>query len=130
MGYTREQMREYMRTYRAERMSRARAMLGGKCSHCGKKRGLQFDHVDPSSKVAAVTKLLHASSAEFDAEVAKCQLLCAACHQAKGENAGEVSRRQPHSLTAYKKGRCRCDICRGLNAERMKRNRELYGRRG
>jgi 5-methylcytosine-specific restriction endonuclease McrA len=128
MGYTREEMREYMRSYRADRLSRARALLGGSCCRCGKKRGLHFDHIDPASKAAAVTSLLHASNADFDAEVAKCQLLCATCHRVKGEEGGEAQRKQLHSLTAYKKGRCRCEICRGLNAERTKRNRELYGR--
>lgn len=112
MAYTREQMREYMRTYRARRIQQAVERLGGECARCGSKEQLEFDHIDPATKLRPVTLLQHASAKAFWAEVGKCQLLCHDCHVAKTRT--DAGRAEPEhgSLTMYGKGRkCRCRAC-------------------
>lgn len=62
-------------------MAYARQRLGGKCLVCGSVTDLHFHHIDKASKVKALTKMLHASEAAFEAELAKCELLCGECHR-------------------------------------------------
>jgi 5-methylcytosine-specific restriction endonuclease McrA len=95
MPYSREEMREYMRAYRERRMADARQRLGGCCANCGSTEDLHFDHIDPASKAKAITQLLHASRARFEAELAKCQLLCGDCHRVKTRAGKEIH----HKLT-------------------------------
>lgn len=62
------------------------AQLGGKCKKCKTTdtRVLQFDHVDPSTKITEATTLRHkADPSAFLEEIQKCQLLCANCHHIK-----------------------------------------------
>jgi hypothetical protein len=41
----------------------------------------QWDHIDPSNKIANLSKMVKwASIQELDAEIAKCEMVCAACH--------------------------------------------------
>lgn len=63
----------------------ARECLGGKCVKCGTTENLQFDHVDPATKLFRITKWrkVKASVEEFWVEIAKCQLLCRPHHQEK-----------------------------------------------
>lgn len=73
-------MREYMRVYQPrryrERMEYAREKLGGACVSCGSTENLEFDHVDPSTRVSKISQAVNWSLERFDAELAKCQLLC------------------------------------------------------
>lgn len=58
--------------------------FGGKCIDCGYNKSiwaLQFDHIDPSNKVASISQYLSynkVSLANIEAE--KCELVCANCH--------------------------------------------------
>jgi hypothetical protein len=60
------------------------AEAGGACALCGYDRspaGLQFHHVDPSTKGFGLAKGgLTRSLAAARAEASKCVLLCATCH--------------------------------------------------
>ena len=118
MAYSRQAMRDYMRGYRQKRMDDARQLLGGVCSHCGSADDLQFDHVDRTTKVKPLTKMLHASAARWEAELTKCQLLCGDCHRKK--HGGPA-----HGLQGYKKRGCRCAVCRAAKAQ----NQREYERR-
>src|SRR5215831_9327069 len=76
-------MREYMqRRYRA-RMATAIERLGGRCIQCGSTESLEFDHIDPSTKLMDISQAVTYSTRVFEAELAKCQLLCASHHQQK-----------------------------------------------
>ena len=58
----------------------------GQCVNCGITDPLllEFDHIDPSTKVGNISRLVYRlSSAELDKEIAKCQILCANCHRLK-----------------------------------------------
>ncbi len=76
-------MNLYMKRRWIKRRAAAVATLGGKCAVCGATKNLEFDHVDPATKVATIAKASSFSQVRFDAEVAKCQLLCVDHHRAK-----------------------------------------------
>lgn len=59
-------------------MAWARKTLGGQCCvpDCGKKRGLEFDHIDPGGKEANISRIWSRPMPVFAREVLKCQLLC------------------------------------------------------
>lgn len=75
--------RDYSRNYYHRRKAELMQKLGGKCVICGCTTSLQFDHIDPAVKTFSITKLLNHSKKAVDAELAKCQLLCKACHLEK-----------------------------------------------
>jgi hypothetical protein len=77
-------MRDRYRSVYPERKAKALELLGGSCVHCGTTSDLDFDHVDPSTKVIEVTDLLDTHSwASILKEMEKCQLLCKSCHVQK-----------------------------------------------
>jgi hypothetical protein len=63
------------------------SLLGGKCMRCGfdeHPAALQFHHRDPSAKLFSVSASVFMSKrysqTEIEAEIEKCDLLCANCH--------------------------------------------------
>lgn len=73
--------------YQLDKKMKAVALLGSKCNRCGfdHPAALQFHHIDPTQKGFNVTTKQLASPrkipwAIIEAEVAKCELLCANCH--------------------------------------------------
>ena len=98
--------KEAMRAYMAERRARIRAefvnLLGAKCVQCDVRVGLEFDHVDPKTKLFSIASGLDRPRAELLAEVAKCQLLCSFHHKKKtahdGSNLNRAKgERSPHA---------------------------------
>lgn len=57
------------------------AELGGKCARCSSTERLEVDHIDPDTKVSH--SFLTWSKKRQAEEMAKCQLLCRACHWQK-----------------------------------------------
>lgn len=53
------------------------------CKHCGNNdhRVLEFHHRDPALKEKAVTTMMYNSREKIEAEIAKCDVLCANCHR-------------------------------------------------
>ncbi len=109
--------------YRERRRVRATAHLGGKCAGCAATEGLEFDHVDPRTKVADITAAIVAAWAwdRLAEELAKCQLLCGPCHREKTragrENTGggwnRIEDPEHGTVARYDRLRCRCPICQG-----------------
>jgi 5-methylcytosine-specific restriction endonuclease McrA len=93
---TREQYNEHMRVYMLERYHRRRAAaierLGGHCVGCGTTVDLQFDHIDPETKVQRFAKIWSANEVKFWAEIAKMQLLCDPCHRDKTRQNGDLAK--------------------------------------
>lgn len=61
------------------------------CVDCGRTfppAAMDFDHVR-GVKVANISEMLYRSRAELDAEIAKCELVCATCHRLR-ENTRRV----------------------------------------
>jgi hypothetical protein len=85
MGY--KNYNEDMNTYMKQRWTKRRAaaveFLGGECKGCGWKEELDFDHIDPATKVMAIARASSRSETFFWTEVKKCQLLCKPCHLEK-----------------------------------------------
>ena len=99
----------YMRNRYAERIAAAKEKLGGRCVRCGTVEGLQFDHIDPATKIADIASLTPLGGERFWAEVAKCQLLCGACHRSK--TATDLGYGTGHGRLRSYQGGCRCDEC-------------------
>lgn len=82
-----------MQEYREKRKSDALQQLGGRCVRCGSVENLHFDHIDPASKVNALSRLLQASKKRFEEELSKCQLLCETHHRAKTQQQREAGQK-------------------------------------
>jgi 5-methylcytosine-specific restriction endonuclease McrA len=106
--------RVYNKAWRQARRARLIEMLGGCCARCGATTDLEFDHIDPSTKVFGVCAGLSKAWRILVAEAAKCQLLCKPCHVAKGaEDRPELAHGTYH---VYWYWNCRCDRCKAANA--------------
>lgn len=84
-----EQRRHYIRRYQVRWLkARREAWLKehGPCVDCGSWEGLEVDHKDRTVKVGH--KVWSWAKSRRDAELAKCQPLCRACHKEK--SAGEM----------------------------------------
>lgn len=83
----RDKYNNYMNVYMKQRYEKRRkiaiALLGGQCNICGSIDDLEFDHIDPSTKVMTVARASSLSELRWNEEIAKCQLLCKICHRAK-----------------------------------------------
>lgn len=116
-------MKEYMLRRYHKKMTEAKLKLGNKCFKCNCTENLQLDHIDPESKNFTIAKLWNSKPEIFNAELAKCQLLCLKCHQEKTLlDMGRISAKNTHgTLSSYRY--CKCSLCRKANTEyvRMKR---------
>lgn len=89
------------RDRKARRMQEATKLLGGSCVVCGSVENIQFDHVDPATKLWNISDgAWKASEKAFWAEVAKCQLLCKPCHKAKTKAEGWLGAKGEKQLSA------------------------------
>jgi 5-methylcytosine-specific restriction endonuclease McrA len=109
-----ERRRGYNKTWRQARRARLIEMLGGCCVRCGAIENLEFDHIDPPTKVFGVCAGLSKAWDLLVDEAAKCQLLCKPCHVAKGaEDRPELAH---GSYYVYWYWNCRCNPCKAANA--------------
>ena len=76
-------LNDYMKRRWEKRRASAIEKLGGKCNVCGVTDGLEFDHIDPGTKVMSIARASSRSEAFFWEEVDKCQLLCKMHHEIK-----------------------------------------------
>lgn len=121
-------MAEYMRAWYERRRAQAVAGLGGHCARCDETEDLQFDHIDPSSKTMTIAKMWTASEVRFQAELAKCQLLCQPHHNEKtlaerGFTAGKGRHGTPASYRYC--GPPKCEACRTANSAYQRERREV-----
>jgi hypothetical protein len=88
---------------------------------CGSTDELEFDHIDPETKVFAVGSDMSRAWDKLVEEALKCQLPCRECHVAKGiEDRPEPA----HSYYRYWYYGCRCATCKAANARKSARQRE------
>lgn len=76
--------RAYLNAYQNARIKRLREewfAKNGPCVKCGSSKDLQVDHVDSTKKVTH--RVWSWSKIRREAELAKCQVLCAECHRDK-----------------------------------------------
>lgn len=110
-----EKQKQYQTAWmRARRLAWIEAQ-GGKCIACGSPDSLEVDHIDPSTKVSH--GVWSWSEERRSAELAKCQLLCQACHVNK--SCIEKFGHEPYahgSVRTYRIKGCRCGLCREARA--------------
>lgn len=114
------------------RRADALVQLGGRCK-CGSTTDLQFDHINPATKLHNLTTMFSKSSqTQIDEELAKCQLLCKECHEAKsraeqmGRPAWNKGSRQDHgSYFGVYTLKCTCPDCATYLTDRKAR-RKVY----
>lgn len=70
--------REYQKAWAARRRERAITMLGGRCTVCGSTENLQVHHWVGAAKEGH--RIYSWAWPRLERELAKCLLLCAACH--------------------------------------------------
>ncbi len=99
---------DYIRRYQREWIARRRKLWFGcrSCIWCGSKDRLELDHINPEQKVANC--IWSWSRDRQRAEMAKCRVLCYACHKLRHSAA--------HGTRACYRNGCRCHDCRGANA--------------
>ena len=128
----REKIQTRKKAYSHEYFSRQRDVLwdlreNKTCAHCphDQVRHLEFDHLDPTKKIALVTRITNI--VKLRAEAAKCQLLCIWCHRIKSwkeRRLAPVIHAKPGPDTA---GR----LCHGLLCQgQIRANKHYYLRKG
>lgn len=65
MASNREYMNNYMKRRWKQRRLQAIKRLGGKCAECECTTDLEFDHIDPKSKLCTVAKASSYSEERF-----------------------------------------------------------------
>lgn len=83
-----DKYREHQRGYQRQRRETQRAAMGRRkvvrgCDECGYDKNpaaLQWHHRDRADKKGQVSWMLSLSKDRLEAEIAKCDLLCANCH--------------------------------------------------
>ena len=113
--------RRFQRELTRRRRLDAIAEFGGQCVKCGSKENLEFDHIDPKTKISHV--MWSWAEVRRRAELTKCQLLCSDCHKAKTAKDRGYKTRPHGTLTSYKRYGCKCELCRAANAENEHRRR-------
>lgn len=109
---------EAQQRYLQKRRQRARDYLGGVCASCESTDGLEFDHIDPSTKQEHVSEAIarHWSWARLVPELDKCQLLCRPCHIQKSVDNLD-GRIVAHGGGMSGKKNCPCVPCKSRKSE-------------
>lgn len=103
----------YIKEFRQRRKQEGKDILGGKCVNCGSKDNLEFDHIDPKTKLFNITDCQKKKEIWLK-EVQKCQLLCKTCHSVKTAKEHSELRRKPikhGTIWSYQGRNCRCGVC-------------------
>ena len=114
-----EARRKYMRLWMKRR--RDEFFHDKTCEKCPSSENLELHHKDPASKISH--RIWGWSKERREAEIAKCSVLCYKCHRAY-----EYEKMSRHGIGGYQRG-CRCEVCRGANNARVRKQRTSRGRR-
>lgn len=98
------------------RARRAAFFAGKACARCGGVHQLELDHVERASKVHHA--IWSWSQERREAELAKCQVLCRACHREKTR----AENRRPQALTAEVVGEMRRQFVSGARVSELARS--------
>jgi hypothetical protein len=114
-----EKQREYQRLWCRKRRAEHLEEQGAWCRECGVVIELEFDHVDPQTKVTH--RFISWRKERAREELKKCQVLCWQCHREKSIAEGSLPPPSPHGThRRYSNLGCRCDICRVGNTVRAR----------
>lgn len=114
--------KEYKRLWINARRQEWVDYMGGKCVSCQSTQRLEFDHIDRTTKAFEPRMLWSRKTETIIEELMKCQLLCYECHKLKTRM--ENTKVHEHgSYTLYKTYKCRCQLCKDANAQRVAKQR-------
>lgn len=89
---------------KAQQLARRQAVRDHKlaegCAGCGYAEDparLHFHHRDPATKAMTISEATNYGWSRLWAEVAKCEVLCAGCHQARHTGPGSKPRRSTYA---------------------------------
>jgi hypothetical protein len=124
--------KEYLRNYQREWLKRRRLayLAGKKCASCGSEEDLEIDHIDPATKDPELrrgTGLWGWRLDRREAELAKCQVLCHACHVVK--TLAQRRKAQHGGPQMYQAHKCRCDLCRKYKLDSSRKHGEIRKQR-
>lgn len=85
--------KHYSLLKRRNRIKMLTDMKGGRCVVCGSIERLEFDHVDPTTKLFDIAGGLLRKMETILDELDKCQLLCRECHIEKSSAELRITRR-------------------------------------
>lgn len=106
--------------YDRERYFKRKEMLldlvGRKCVKCGTEDKIEFDHIDPSTKLFSLMGAWNRPLEELKSEAIKCQPLCHDCHKEKSINFLAAA----HGGGKSGKRNCKCEPCKRRKAEYMR----------
>lgn len=105
-----EKRKEYLRKYQRAWLAGRRATFFSDkyCVNCGSTDRLELDHIDPALKLDH--KIWAWRAVRQAEEIAKCQVLCNACHKKK--TAEYLGRFVTHGMRSmYMLRGCRCESC-------------------
>ena len=123
VGYKdKAKQRDYARKWVAAR--RKKYFPGDRCTCCGSTEDLCLHHRDKKTKVGH--NIWSWSKSRREAEIAKCDVVCASCHMELHAKEARVARIHGYSST-YKSG-CRCAACR--EAHRISQRNWVHGEFG
>jgi hypothetical protein len=111
------------------RRAAAREYLGGKCAKCGETEGLEFDHIDASTKSFRICHGLEYSWERLAKELDLCQLLCKPCHYAKSRDERGHKEQTHGTASRYNNKGCRCTDCRAAWTVYCRERRKHYGQK-
>lgn len=125
-----EKAREYQREWLRQR--RKDMLTGKSCVRCGTFDDLEFDHIDPTTKDPKLRNssgiVWSWSKVRLMKELAKCQVLCGTCHQAK-TNVDRGQGLVHGSRNGYDYYRCRCQPCTTASTQKVNEYRWRTGKR-
>lgn len=103
-------MRNYQRAWIAERRN-SWIKENGPCRGCGSDENPEVDHINPQTKEIPIRSVWSRRKEIRDKELAKCQVLCKPCHNAK--TILQFTRPISHGKrNSYQKYGCRCTGCK------------------
>lgn len=107
-----EARKEYNRKWIAKRRQEWIDEQGGKCVLCGSTTNLEVDHIDPSLKLYKPSDLwsLSKTNPRRIAELNKCRVLCAVCHQTKTSK--EQMTTEHGDAMYHGPLKCKCVVCK------------------
>lgn len=118
--YNPERSSYWLNRYR-DRMREGMEYLGGVCVECGSDEGLEFDHIDPTTKSFTLTVEWGRAKSVWWNELQKCQLLCKDCHLKK--TVREQTINAHGTWSTYRKRKCRCEVCKTFMRDYMREYR-------
>jgi 5-methylcytosine-specific restriction endonuclease McrA len=116
---------EARKKYTEKRIQECLDYLGNKCVKCGSTHNLEFDHIDPKTKIENISNAVRAqcwSWKRLIIELDKCQLLCKPCHIEKTSSEQGVE----HGRGFSGKKNCPCAACKARKAVYMKEYKQGF----